>query len=168
MEGAAVVSWWDSIFGSKTPQPAHPQSRNPLHEAYPTMPYMTAPIEDRRGEHAMDPPGPPSATWAANQSILSRYPPGSHVYDHDQWEWLQAHMPQDRPAGPLLDPDATPDPSIVANIRAADARANEQGLRDIEALRRADLPSPMQPDPRRGPQISSAPGTTLNSNPWGY
>ena len=153
------MGWWDSIFGTSTSQPAHPQSRNPLREAYPMMPYMTAPIEDRRGEHAMDPLGP--STWTANQSFFARPSSGSHVYNHDQWEWLQAHMPQNRPAGPLFDPDATPDPSIVANIRAADKRANEQGLRDIEAMQPPDQP----PRPSRPNSIM---GTTLNSNPWGY
>ncbi len=160
-----MPTWWDSLFGD-VPMPQHPQSRNPLREAYPTMPNMTAPIEDRRSEHAKDPAGPPSPAWTINQSILSRYPPGSHVYDRDQWEWLQAHMPQERPQGRLPDPDEIPDPSIVARLSAAQAAA--AGRPNPLYGRNSDLPSPMQPDPRRGPQFSSVPGMTLNANSRSY
>ena len=101
-----MSDWRDWIFGNLPPRPQQPTSRGALlgMGGYQNMPDMTAGIEDRRGD-APDPSNAPkpslSPEAAANAQILSRYPPGSHVYNPDAYEWLQKNMPGDLPTTPI-------------------------------------------------------------------
>jgi len=97
---------WNA-WGYSPPPPSplrHPSSRGAfLGLNYRAMPEMTAPIEDQRGNIPETPP-PLQGEAAENASILSRYPPGSHVYTKEAWDWLQSHMPGDLPTTPIEDP----------------------------------------------------------------
>ena len=152
----AMSGWWDSIFGNLPPQSARPTSRGSTFGAnYQALP-TSANIEDRRShinEYRSD---TSSSPLSLNAQVLSNYPKGSHVYNVDQWRWLQKNMPDDLPTTPLPDPDFSLDPSIMA-------RAKAQGPQERMApwLQPAVIP----PGPRSGPQF--LPGMTLNSVPWG-
>ena len=140
-----MAGWWDSIFGSSTPPPAHPASRGATFgAAYQNMPDMKAGIEDRRTGGNF-PSAAVKQPLGLNAQILQNYPVGSHAYNVDQWQWLQKNMPDELPTMPLPDPGFSLDPSIMA-------RAKIQ-----------PHPSWGQADPSWTP-----PGTTINSVPQGW
>lgn len=90
-------SWLDSLWGDSPPPspPRHPSSRGAfLGMNYQAMPDMTAPIEDQRG-NIPDTLPPLQGEAAENAEVLSRYPPGSHVYTKEAYDWLQKNMPDD-------------------------------------------------------------------------
>jgi hypothetical protein len=100
----------DGIFGNLPP-------------GYAAMP-VSPNIEDRRSGA---PPADVPANNAQQQSIyiepgFDLGAPGTHVYDMDQWQWLQKHFPQNVPLTPLADPDFSLDPSIMAHARALQAK----------------------------------------------
>lgn len=96
---------------------------------------------------------PPSLT--AQVQMGARAPPNL---------WAQQNMPAQLPLTPIEDPSAAPDPSITAQIRAAQAAQAAK----MKQYLPSNLPSPMQPDPsRRSPLADDVPGMTLNSVPWG-
>ena len=149
-----MSGWTDWIFGN-LPPPARPSSRGALLGArYQNMPDMTAGIEDRRGGPDASPSTSLSPEAALNSQILSKYPPGSRVYNLDQWNWLQKNMPGDLPTTPLPDPDFSLDPSIMARVKAAQNWA--PGQEDwISGPTVNPSPGNLPPDtPRRGPQFS--------------
>ena len=109
---------WETLFGS-SPPPAHPASRGMTFGAnYQGMP-ASQNIEDRTAPGANVFPSRPH-----DQLNRNRIGPYGQTYNLDQYSWLQNNLPGGQPpTTSLQDPNLALDPSITANIKDAQARA---------------------------------------------
>ena len=112
-----MANWYESLFGNL---PLQPVLGVPINPAYQQMPNATAPITDVRGQG--------TGAWMSrphDQDIASRNLGGyAKPKTMDQIDYLKNRgwLGQGPPTTPLQDPDYYPDPTITANIKAAQSQ----------------------------------------------
>ena len=125
-----MAGWWDSLFGSSTPQPAHPASRGALlGAAFQGMP-SSSNVEDRRtvGSYSYLPSRPHDRNFASTNPF-SPFDPNTFDAEREAFharQWANSHMPQTLPTRPMVDPSQAPDSSIMARIKAWQSQGQDE------------------------------------------